>query len=92
MSARIYQNPKHAMQSGKAHTDEWVLEFEPSQARFADPLMGWTGTGDTQAQIKLTFPSKDAARSYAEKCGIPARVIATPPNRLKLQAYADNFR
>jgi hypothetical protein len=92
MSARIYQNPKHAMQSGKAHTDEWVLEFEPSQARFADPLMGWTGTGDTQAQIKLTFPSKDAARSYAEKCGIPARVIATPPNRLKLQAYANNFR
>ncbi|MBA4051971.1 MAG: ETC complex I subunit, partial [Erythrobacter sp.] len=32
------------------------------------------------------------ARAYAEKYGIPARVIATPPKRLKLQAYADNFR
>jgi hypothetical protein len=92
MSARIYQQPKHAMQSGKARTDEWVLEFEQSQARFADPLMGWTGTGDTQSQVKLTFPSKDAAKAYAEKCGIAARIHATPAKRLKLQAYADNFR
>lgn len=58
MSARIYQKTKHAMQSGKAHTDEWVLEFEQSEARFADPLMGWTGTGDTQSQVRLTFPDK----------------------------------
>jgi hypothetical protein len=92
MSARIYQQPKHAMQSGKARTEEWVLEFEQSQARFADPLMGWTGTGDTQSQVKLTFPSKDAARAYAEKYGIAARVHATPAKRLKLQAYAENFR
>lgn len=92
MSARIFQKSKHAMQSGKAHTDEWVLEFAPSEARFADPLMGWTGSADTQSQVRLTFPDKDAARAYAEKYGIPARVIATPPKRLKLQAYADNFR
>ena len=35
---------------------------------------------------------KDAAKAYAEKYGIAARVHATPPKRLKLQAYADNFR
>jgi len=92
MSARIYQKPKHAMQSGKAHTDEWVLEFEQSEARFADPLMGWTGTGDTQSQVRLTFPDKEAAKAYAEKYGIAARVLVTPAKRLKLQAYADNFR
>jgi hypothetical protein len=92
MTARIYQQPKHAMQSGKAHTDEWVLEFAPSEARFADPLMGWTGTSDTQSQVRLTFPNKDAAKAYADKYGITARVHATPPKRLKLQAYADNFR
>ena len=28
MAARIYQRPKNAMQSGKARTQEWVLEFE----------------------------------------------------------------
>ena len=92
MAARIYQVPKSAMQSGKAKTDTWMLEFEQSEARRADPLMGWTGSGDTQAQVQLTFESKEAAKAYAEKHGIAARVHATPPKSLKLQAYADNFR
>ena len=92
MSARIYQRTKSAMQSGKARTDEWVLEFEQSEARRADPLMGWTGSGDTQSQVVLTFPTKEAAKEYAERYGITARVHATPPKTLKLQAYADNFR
>ncbi|MBA4163526.1 MAG: ETC complex I subunit [Erythrobacter sp.] len=92
MTARIYQRPKNAMQSGKARTQEWVLEFEQSEARRPDPLMGWTGSGDTQAQVILNFPSMEAAQAYAAKYGIPARVHATPPKALKLQAYADNFR
>ncbi len=92
MTARIYQQPKSAMQSGKAKTDIWVLEFEQSEARKPDPLMGWTGSGDTQAQVKLNFPSKDAAKEYAAKHGIAARVHSTPAKTLKLQAYADNFK
>ena len=92
MAARIYQRPKNAMQSGKALTDEWILEFEQSEARLPDPLMGWTGSGDTQAQIVLGFASRDEAQAYAAKYGIPARVHATPPKTLKIQAYADNFR
>ncbi len=92
MTARIFQQPKNAMQSGRALTDQWVLEFEQAEARRADPLMGWTGSSDTQAQVRLTFPDKDAAKAYAAKHGIAARVHATPPKSLKLQAYADNFR
>ncbi|MGI8942642.1 MAG: ETC complex I subunit [Qipengyuania sp.] len=92
MAARIYQRPKNAMQSGRARTDEWVLEFEQSEARRADPLMGWTGSSDTQAQVLLTFPSREEATAYAEKYGIVARVHPVPPKHLKLQAYADNFR
>lgn len=92
MAARIYQRPKNAMQSGKARTEEWVLEFERSEAQRPDPLMGWTGSGDTQAQVRLTFADKEAAKAYAERHGIAARVYATPPRGLKLQAYADNFR
>ncbi len=79
------------MQSGKAKIDSWMLEFEQSEARKPDPLMGWIGSGDTQAQVQLKFDSKDAAKAYAEKHGIAARVYATPPKSLKLQAYADNF-
>lgn len=80
------------MQSGKALTDQWVLEFEQTEARRPDPLMGWAGSGDTQAQVRLMFPDKEAAVAYAEKHGIAARVQVTPPKTLKLQAYADNFR
>lgn len=92
MTATIYQQPKNAMQSGKAKLDDWILEFAPSEARKADPLMGWTGSGDTQVQVKLKFPSKQAAKDYAEAQGLTARVRATPAKGLKLQAYADNFR
>lgn len=92
MSARIYQRPKNAMQSGKALVDQWILEFVPAEARKPDPLMGWAGSGDTQAQVQLAFASKEEAQAYAAKYGIAARIAATPPKRLKIQAYADNFR
>lgn len=92
MQARIYKRPKNAMQSGKALTDQWVLDFAPAEAMHADPLMGWAGSGDTQSQVQLKFPTCEAARAYAAKYGIPARVHTVPPKTLKLQAYADNFR
>lgn len=92
MTARIYQRPKNAMQSGKALLDQWILEFAPAEARRPDPLMGWTGSGDTQAQVVLKFATSEEAVAYAERYGIDARIAPTPPRRLKLQAYADNFR
>lgn len=91
MSARIFQRPKNALQSGRGRR-EWVLEYVSTEPRKADPLMGWAGSGDTQAQVQLTFPSLDAALAYATKKGIEATFIPTPPKTLKLQAYADNFR
>jgi hypothetical protein len=92
MSARIYQLSKNAMQSGRARNDQWVLEFVPSEARKADPLMGWAGSGDTQVQVKLNFPTIEAAQAYADKNGIDCSIVQTPAKKLKLQAYADNFR
>ena len=92
MSARIYQRPKNAMQSGKALMGQWILEFAPAEAKKPDPLTGWAGSGDTQQQVQLRFSSADEAKAYAERYGIDAEVHATPPRRLKIQAYADNFR
>ncbi|MBC2664885.1 ETC complex I subunit [Novosphingobium flavum] len=92
MTARIFQRPKNAMQSGKARIDDWVLEFVPAEAKRPDPLMGWAGSGDMQQQVVLQFGSADEAKAYATRHGIEARVAVTPPKRLKLQAYADNFR
>ena len=92
MSARIYQRPKNAMQSGKARIDQWLLEFVPAEAKRPDPVMGWAGSGDTQSQVTLKFASQAEAVAYAERYGIAARIQQTPPRRLKIQAYADNFR
>ena len=92
MTARIYQRPKNAMQSGKARTAEWVLDFLAEEAKQPDPLMGWAGSGDTKQQVQLTFATQEEAQAYAARYGIEARVHATPPRRLKIQAYADNFR
>lgn len=92
MPARIFQPAKNAMQSGKALLGQWILEFAPAEARQADPLMGWSGSGDTQSQVQLKFATAADAQAYAARHGIEAVVHTTPPRRLKLQAYADNFR
>ena len=92
MSARIHQRPKNAMQSGMALTDQWLLEFAPAEAKRPDPLMGWAGSGDMNQQVVLSFSTREEAQAYAARYGIEATVHATPPRRLKLQAYADNFK
>ncbi len=91
-TARIYQRPKNAMQSGRARTQGWVLEFEPAEPKKPDPLTGWAGSGDTRDQVRLGFPSAEAALAYAAREGLEAHVIPAPERSLKLQAYADNFR
>ncbi|MCD2314633.1 ETC complex I subunit [Sphingomonas sp. IC-11] len=91
-TARIYQRPKNAMQSGKHRTDLWQLEFEPREAQRPDPLTGWAGSGDTQGQVRLGFATLEAAKEYADREGIAYVVVPAPEKKLKLQSYADNFR
>ena len=63
MHARLYQRPKPATQSGRAHTGEWLLEFERDDRMRADPLTGWTGSGFTAGQVQLRFASQAASQS-----------------------------
>ena len=80
-TARIYQRPKNAMQSGRARTDRWVLEFEPAEAQAPDPLTGWAGSGDTREQVRLGFPTAEAAIAYAEKAGLAFTSSRRPSGR-----------
>jgi hypothetical protein len=89
---RIIQKTKNAMQSGRAGCDIWVLEFEPTEAKRADPLMGWAGSGDTRQQVSLKFDTLDAAKAYVSKKGLSYVVVPAAAKQLKLQAYADNFK
>ncbi|MGR3713483.1 MAG: ETC complex I subunit [Shimia sp.] len=93
MFARIYQPARTAMSSGVAKTKDWILEYGPSEAREIDPLMGWTGSGDTQSQVRLRFHSKDAAIAYAEEHGIEAQVSEPHKRKANIRAggYGENF-
>ena len=93
MRARIYKPAKTAMSSGTAKTHDWVLEFAPSEARTVDPRMGWTSSGDTQAQVKLQFDTKEAALDYAELHGIAAQVIEPKTRKPNIRpgGYGENF-
>jgi hypothetical protein len=92
MLARIFRPSKTAMQSGKANSREWVLEFEPRDARRPDPLMGWTQTGDTESsQVRLAFETKEEAVRYAEAHGIAFQLLDPKPAKRIIKAYADNF-
>ncbi len=93
MRARIYRPARTAMQSGTARTRHWVLEFVSETRREIDPLMGWTSNADTQAQVRLSFDSKEAALAYARDKGIDA-VVQEPKERkvnIRPGGYADNF-
>lgn len=89
--ARIYRPARTAMQSGKAKTHEWVLQFEPATARIPDPLMGWTSSDDMNGEVTLRFESKEEAVDYANRHGIAFRLFETRDPRLVIKAYADNF-
>jgi hypothetical protein len=92
MSVRIYQPAKTAMQSGRANTRRWVLEFEPAEPRELDPLMGWTSSGDTSRQLRLQFDSKEEAIAYAQQRGLAYVLLEPPPGRIRPKSYSDNFR
>ena len=47
---------------------------------------------ETTEQVRLHFPTLEAALAYAAKNGLDAHVVPAPQPRLKIQAYADNFR
>jgi hypothetical protein len=92
MSALIYSPAKTAMQSGKARTGKWVLEFDPEKPKTIDPLMGYTTSGDMKRQVRLFFQTKDEAIAYAERHSIAYRVQEPREPRRRPISYADNFR
>lgn len=93
MTARIFQPAKTAMSSGMAKTKGWVLEFIADEARRIDPLMGWTSSGETQAQVRLRFETKEEALEYAEVHGIDAVVTHPKKRRANVRpgGYGENF-
>ena len=91
MTARIYKPAKTAMQSGRAKSRDWVLDYEPEEPRVVESLMGWTTSGDMKSQVRLRFASKEEAVAYAERHGIPYQVFESESAARRGLSYADNF-
>jgi hypothetical protein len=90
--ARIYQPVKTAMQSGRAKTQHWVIDYELPTRRQPDPLMGWSSAGDTLNQVHLRFETLEEAVAFAQKSGFDYTVIQTHQRRFRPKSYAENFR
>jgi hypothetical protein len=91
MTARIYKPARNAMQSGNAKTKDWVLDYEPAQPSTIEPLMGWTSSGDTKQQLRLSFDTKEEAIAYCEREGIAYEVFETRRRERPRLSYSDNF-
>jgi hypothetical protein len=89
--AKIYQPAKTAMQSGKARTHSWLLEFKTSTPMRPDSLMGWNTMTDTLAELSLTFKTCEEAVAYATAKGIPFEVVQPKESRTPPKQYAANF-
>jgi len=92
MAAKIYRPAKTAMQSGKAKTHLWVLEFDQEQPRRIDPILGYTSSGDMKQQLRLTFETLEQAIAYAEREGVEYRVIQPKEANRQVVSYTDNFK
>ena len=90
-TARIFKPAKTAMQSGRANTKRWLLEFDPEGRVEVDALMGWAGSYDTNRQLKLWFSSKEDAVQFAERKELDFYVEEPNQRVMKPRAYADNF-
>lgn len=89
--ARIYQPAKPATQSGRFKTRFWLVEMEPTSRKEPDRLIGWVGSDDTEQQLQLRFPSREAAIAYCERRGISFSVYEPRQRVVRPKSYAENF-
>jgi hypothetical protein len=92
MTARIFRPTRNVMQSGQGKSQQWVLVHEATSPREIDPLMGYTTSGDTRQQVRLSFDTLPEAEAYAQRNGLAYSVQPAHDTTPKRQSYPDNFR
>lgn len=91
MLAKIYRPAPNVMQSGKAKSHEWMLEFDGSAACSVDPLMGWISSTDTSSQVRMPFETREEAIEFAQRQGLEFQVVEPREAKRITKVYADNF-
>ena len=80
------------MQSGRAKTGKWILEYETTSARQPEALMGWTASEDTLNQVQLKFKTQEDALAFARKKGWDYVLSKEHSRKVRPRNYGDNFR
>src|SRR5690242_19741825 len=73
-ACRLFSPARAPTSSAPRLRERWVLEFEPTGRREPDRLIGWVGGADPLEQVRLEFPSREAALAYAERYGLACEV------------------
>jgi len=90
--ARIGPAHRSVMQSGRAGTTGWILEFEPTRPSGRDFLTGWTMGEDPLVHVRMGFGDLQEAIAFAERQGWRYVVRERPARRLVPKSYLDRFR
>lgn len=85
---KIYKPAKTAMQSGKSK-NKWLVEYLQTESKSVSDLTGWTGSEETELQIKLKFDSKEDAIAYAKRNNLEYVVNEPNISTVKIQSYSD---
>ncbi|MBW0519400.1 hypothetical protein O181_059115 [Austropuccinia psidii MF-1] len=90
---RIYRPSPTTMQSAKATSHKWIVDWDTLQGggRWENPLMGWASSADYMQGTQLSFNSSEDAVAFCEKQGWP--YFVQPPKSIKFRpkSYSDNY-
>jgi ETC complex I subunit conserved region len=89
--AKIYRPARNAMQSGKAKTKQWLLEFEPTSARSNYEVTGWVSSSDMDQEIQIAFETSEDAVRYAKSNNIEYTLLQPKEPKKAKRSYASNF-
>jgi len=88
---RIYCKSRETSQSGLANAGVWMLEPLRTSSQSPEPLMGWTQSGDTLNQIKMEFPTRERAETFAKEQGWRYTSEKQNIRKVKPRNYAQGF-
>ncbi len=79
------------MQSGRAGTDEWIVQFELEQVKILDAGMQWKTQPNTNRLLRMRFSTMAEAENWAKAQGHSYHILLPRERKIKPKAYADNF-
>ncbi|MCS6879587.1 MAG: ETC complex I subunit [Geminicoccaceae bacterium] len=70
----------------------WLLELEPRAPQLPDRLVGWCGGSDPREQLRLIFPTCEAALAWAARYGLEVDLEPHRERRARPRPYAESLR